>query len=82
MLAAIALAVMGPMPGIVASRRLNSSARCHLRTFASIVSMSLSMPRSWLTNPCEAARARAEQLTLPIARDFAFWILPLPVLGP
>jgi hypothetical protein len=56
--AAIALAVIGPMLGIVASRRLASSARSHLRIFASIFSISLSMPRSWLANPCKAARQR------------------------
>jgi hypothetical protein len=45
-LAAIALAVIGPMPGIVASRRLASLARCHLRISASIFSISTSMLRS------------------------------------
>jgi hypothetical protein len=35
-LAAIALAVIGPMPGMVASRRLASSARYQLRIFANV----------------------------------------------
>jgi hypothetical protein len=45
-LAAIALAVIGPMPRIVASRRLASLVRCHLRISASIFSISTSMLRS------------------------------------
>ena len=43
---AIALAVIGPMPGIVASRRLVSLVRCHLRISASIFLISPSMLRS------------------------------------
>ncbi|WP_445207569.1 hypothetical protein [Azospirillum brasilense] len=52
--AAIRLAVIGPMLGIVAKRRLTSLARCHSSIPASSRSISSSNRRSWSTRPCGA----------------------------